>query len=207
MVKELLKSWRTGLLLPLVGALLLVGCKPKTDNTATGQPTLRVDSLRTVLASLNDSVDVTWREMLDSDAQKLRHIDTLLKRIEGTRQYDKALFNRATAIRASLAARRYQRPEDLTSDQITAYDNATDSLITTVLTVYERLPNPNRCPDCESLRGRIQETDEAVLPYRLRYDRHAEAYNRFLNQNRAVLRQGDDAADSLRARTLFRLSE
>jgi len=207
MVKEPLKSWRTGLLLPLVGALLLIGCKPKADNTATEQPTVRVDSLRSVLASLNDSVDVTWREMLDSDAQKLRHVDTLLKRIEGTRQYDKELFNRATTIRASLAARRYQRPEDLTSDQITAYDNATDSLITTVLTVYERLPNPNRCPDCEALRGRIRETDEAVLPYRLRYDRHAEAYNRFLNQNQAALRQGKDAADSLRARTLFRISQ
>ncbi|CAA9227427.1 MAG: hypothetical protein AVDCRST_MAG56-784 [uncultured Cytophagales bacterium] len=207
MVKEPLKSWRTGLLLPLVGALLLAGCKPKADNTATGQPTVRVDSLRSVLASLNDSVDVTWREMLDSDAQKLRHIDTLLKRIEGTGQYDKALFNRATSIRASLAARRYERPEDLTSAQIDAYDAATDSLISTVATVYERLPNPERCPDCEALRGRIQETDEAVLPYRLRYDQHAEAYNRFLNQNRAALRQGEDAADSLRARPLFRLSQ
>jgi hypothetical protein len=207
MVKEPSKSWRLGLLLPLAGVLLLASCKPKADNTATKQPTVRVDSLQRVLASLNDSVDVTWREMLDSDAQKLRHIDTLLKRIEGTGRYDKALFKQATAIRASLAARRYERPEDLTSDQITAYDNATDSLITTVLTVYERLPNPNRCPDCEALRGRIQETDDAVLPYRIRYDRHAEAYNQFLNQNRASLQQGEDTADSLRARPLFQLAQ
>ena len=207
MVKERSKSWRLGLLLPLAGVLLLAGCKPKADNAATEQPVVRVDSLQRVLASLNDSVDVTWREMLDSDAQKLRHIDTLLKRIEGTGQYDKALFNRATAIRASLAARRYQRPEDLTSAQIDAYDNATDSLITTVVTVYERLPNPNRCPDCEALRGRIQTTDEAVLPYRLRYDRHAEAYNRFVNQNRASLQQGEAETDSLRSKPLFRLSQ
>jgi hypothetical protein len=185
----------------------MAGCKPKADNTATEQPTVRVDSLQRVLASLNDSVDVTWREMLDSDAQKLRHIDTLLKRIEGTGQYDKALFNQATAIRASLAARRYQRPDDLTSAQIDAYDNATDSLITTVVTVYERLSNPNRCTDCEALRGRIQDTDEAVLPYRLRYDRHAEAYNRFVNQNRASLQRGEAETDSLRAKPLFRLSQ
>jgi hypothetical protein len=207
MVKERLKSWRPVVLLPLAGLLLLAGCKPKADNTATQTPTVQVDSLRGVLASLNDSLDVTWREMLASDAQKLRHIDTLMRRIEATGPYDKALFGQAAAIRASLAARRYERPEDLTSSQITAYDNATDSLIATVLTVYERLPNPNRCPDCEALRGRIQETDQAVLPYRIRYDRHAEAYNRFVNQNRASLQQGADGADSLRARPLFQLSQ
>jgi hypothetical protein len=207
MVKERSKSWRLGLLLPLAGVLLLAGCKPKADNAATEQPTVRIDSLQRVLTSLNDSVDVTWREMLDSDAQKLRHIDTLLKRIESTGGYDKALFNQATAIRASLAARRYERPEDLTSAQIDAYDNATDSLITTVVAVYEKLPNPNRCPDCEALRGRIQATDEAVLPYRLRYDRHAEAYNRFVNQNRATLQQGEPESDTLRSKPLFRLAQ
>jgi hypothetical protein len=207
MVKERSKSWWSGLLLPLAAVLLVAGCKPKTDNAATEQPVVRVDSLQRVLTSLNDSLNVTWREMLDSDAQKLRHIDTLLKRIEGTGKYDKALFNQAATIRASLAARRYERPEELTSDQITAYDNATDSLITTVTTLYERLPNPNRCPDCEALRGRIQDTDQAVLPYRIRYDQHAEAYNRFVNQNRASLQQGEDPADSLRARPLFRLSQ
>ncbi len=194
-------------MLPLAGVLLLAGCKPKADNTATETPTVRVDSLQRVLTSLNDSLDVTWREMLASDAQKLRHIDTLMRRIGATGSYDKALFGQAAAIRASLAAKRYERPEDLTSTQIDAYDNATDSLIATVLTVYERLPNPNRCPDCEALRARIEETDQAVLPYRLRYDRHAEAYNRFVNQNRASLRQGEDAADSLRARPLFQLSQ
>lgn len=207
MVKERLKSWRRGLLLPLAGVLLLAGCKPKADTTATETPAVRVDSLQRVLTSLNDSLDVTWREMLDSDAQKLRHIDTLLRRIEATGSYDKALFGQATAIRASLAAKRYERPEDLSSAQITAYDNATDSLISTVLTLYERLPNPDRCPNCEALRGRIQETDQAVLPYRIRYDRHAEAYNRFVNQNRASLQQGEAAADSLRARPLFQLSQ
>ncbi|MBD0257777.1 MAG: hypothetical protein ICV83_18850 [Cytophagales bacterium] len=205
MAEELSKSCRTFLFLFTAGLLLLAGCQKKTETT--GQPTVRVDSLHRVLAALNDSVDVTWREMLDSDAQKLRHIDTLMRRIEATGQYDKTLFNQAAAIRASLAARRYERAEDLTSTQITAYDNATDSLISTVLTVYERLPNPNRCPDCEALRGRIQETDQAVLPYRIRYDRHAEAYNRFVDQNRASLRQGEDASDSLRARPLFQLSQ
>jgi hypothetical protein len=159
------------------------------------------------LAALNDSVDVTWREMLDSDAQKLRHLDTLLLRIRQTGQYDKDLFEEATRLRASLAAKRYQRPEELTSAQIDAYDAATDSLIGTVLTVYERLPNPGRCENCEALRSRIQETDEAVLPYRLRYDRHAEAYNRFVNQNQAALREDTQSPDSLRARPLFRLSQ
>ncbi len=205
MAEELTKSCRTFLFLSSACLLLLAGCRHKTETTE--QSTVRIDSLQRVLTTLNDSVDVTWREMLDSDAQKLRHIDTLLLRIRQTGQYDKELFEEATHLRASLAAKRYQRPEELTSAQIDAYDAATDSLISTVVTVYERLPNPGRCQNCEALRSRIQETDEAVLPYRLRYDRHAEAYNQFVNQNQAVLREDTQGTDSLRARPLFRLSQ
>ncbi len=206
MVKESGKISAILFFIPLVILLLTAGCRPKTE-AVTETTAVRVDSLQGVLTTLNDSVDLTWQEMMASDAQKLRHIDTLLQRIRSTGQHDKLLYERLTRLRASLATRQYSRPEDLSSRQIDAYDAATDSLISGVGQLYDHLPRPERCENCASLKDRIHETDEAVLPYRLRYDRHAEAYNSFLNQNQTALRDNDSRTDSLNPKPLFRLAQ
>ena len=206
MVKEPGKISAIFLFIPLISLLVVSGCRQQAE-TSTQTTTVRVDSLQKVLTSLNDSVELTWQEMLASDAQKLRHIDTLIQQVGKAGKCDKPLFERVTQLRASLASRQYTRPENLSSRQIDAYDAATDSLITGVVQLYERLPDPDRCENCASLKSRIQETDEAVLPYRLRYDRHAEAYNLFVNQHQSVLRDSGSQPDSLRSKPLFRLAQ
>ncbi len=189
----------------VVTALLAWACKKKSSNDTVSKA--RLDSLQTVASGLNDSIQVSWQDMLTSDAQKLNLIDSLLVQIRQAEPTNSELLEQVTGLRTSLDEKRYTKPEELSSAQIDSYDAATDSLVNGIKRLYPHLKQPRRCQNCQPLLDRIIELDEKVLPFRLRYDRHAEAYNAFIVQNQTVLKQADAQHTTLKKKPLFRIGD
>ncbi len=159
----------------------------------------RVDGMR-------NQVDKAWTSMIQSDDQKIADINRLLLEISYSDKYDEPQLALLKQRAGSLASTRYQQ-YGMTSDEIDQYDNATTSLIRSVLELADKIPDLDKNDLSAKLRDDILKADEEVVIYRIRYDREAKAFNNYLKEEANMLKKLGEPYSSYKPLPLFELSQ
>jgi hypothetical protein len=185
-------------LLPVLLLILVVACK---EGKKQEKP-VNLDSLQNVLTSLTDSLNASWSNMIASDDQKLRHIQTLVQLLEKLPHTNTYVLDSVRILTTSMPDKRYHTIEEITLEKVDAYDAATDSLMNLVRKAYESA-DKKKCESCEALMNRISEIDGEVVTYRIHYDQQTQAYNTFVQQNQKNMAKANPKYQKLHPKPVF----
>ena len=184
-VSPLLSSLKTAGL----GLILLLGmaasCKRDSTKAVAVSPAAAA-ATKAQLDILRDSVDLKWRNMVESDDQKLAITRLLLRELHGQPGRAEAKLKALEQANARLKARRYDQATMSSSALIDQYDTAQDSLLNALYPVAA----PDGGAPTENARNfieGIQQLDAGVVGFRVQYDDAAKRYNNYLQLHEAEL--------------------
>jgi len=171
-----------------VFAILLICLSVSCKQSRNANRIKDMDSLKNVFQGLTDSVDVSWRAMIKTDDNKIMSIKRLLQEVSYTKTHNTPLLDSLQSMQTALPGKRYTS-ETMISEQIDAYDFATDSLISSLPRLLASVPNIESYPLCTELNQEIQAANEGILVERIHYDKHARAYNQFVKEYAKELKE------------------
>ena len=172
-----------------IALLILTGCAAscKRDGTKTvAANPAAVAAVKAQFDILRDSVDVKWRNMTESDDQKIGVTRLLLRELQNQPGANVAQLQGLERANARLKARRYTQQTMASSALIDQYDTAQDSLLHALYPVAA----PNGGAPTENARNLVeglQQIDGGVVGFRVQYDRAAKQYNEYLRLHQAEL--------------------
>jgi ASC-1-like (ASCH) protein len=210
-----MKNHNFSLLFLLILALSIYACKKPLEEKEVEEVESvdvvlskeQLDSLQFAYMAVNDSLDASWTVMIKDDDEKIADMKRLLKEVSNTRRYDRAKHNSLLKEVEELSMMRYDRNSMADSDKIDVYDSATSVLTNDVIHYAANHPLYKEYPKLEEIINDIQEADNRVIIYRIRYDRSAKDFNRFVRQNQNHILQIDSNTNKWREAALFELSE
>ena len=160
-------------------------CKRDGTKTAAFDPASAA-ATKVQFDVLRDSVDLKWRNMTESDDQKIGITRLLLRELKGQPGIDATQLQSLDRANTHLKIRRYTQQTMASSALIDQYDTAQDSLLKAVYPVAA----PNGNAPTENARNfveGIQQLDAGVVAFRVQYDRAVHQYNDYLKLHRAEL--------------------
>jgi hypothetical protein len=178
--------------------LILTACGRGKTGTS-GKMTFRQEA-----ASLHDSTQLAWNRMTESDDRKIDGIKRILDEISYTANHDEAELMRLQSLQKTLRQKRYSQ-ELMTSEQIDSYDMATDSLIRGTINLVNSTPEMSSHPITGQLLNEIQEEDNNVIVYRIRYDQKAKEFNDFISRNQNKLTKSGQPYNNFKPLPVFEL--
>ena len=188
-----------------LGLVLLLGmaasCKRDSAKTVAVSPAAAAAS-KAQLDILRDSVGLKWRDMVESDDQKLAITRLLLRELRGQPGRAEAQLKGLEQANARLKARRYDQATMSSSALIDQYDTAQDSLLTALYPVAA----PSGGAPTENARNfieGIQQLDAGVVGFRVQYDDAAKRYNNYLQLHEAELQSLGSKYAGLKPLPLF----
>ncbi|MBC6989374.1 hypothetical protein [Hymenobacter sp. BT491] len=192
-------------ILPLALLLLLAGldaCNrtPKAVDPASPQ------AAKVQLDVLRDTVDARWAEMIASDDAKVTATKQVLRELELQPGTDRAQLQQLAHANDRLKRIRYDQQSMAASDKIDAYDSAQDSLLHVLYTVA--LPNNGQPTEgVKTLTQEIQDTDNQVVGFRVRYDQAAKQFNNYLQLHQEEISSLGGKYSKLQPLPLFELKQ
>ena len=185
--------------------VLLLGmaasCKRDGTKTAAVSPAAAA-AAKAQLAILQDSVNQKWRNMMESDDQKLAITRLLLRELHGQPGRAETQLKGLEQANARLKTRRYNQATMGNSALIDQYDTAQDSLLNALYPVAA----PNGGAPNENARNfveGIQQLDAGVVGFRVQYDDAAKRYNNYLQLHQAELQSLGGKDGELKPLPLF----
>ena len=150
------------------------------------------DSLTEVFLMLQDSLHDTWSMMLRDDNDKIKAMKGLIHEMKIGTQYSPEKLEAFEQRIDQLAKIRYTLKTMHNTDVVEEYDFASNSLVTELVAMAESLSSFSYNTTIQKLVEQIRSSDLRVDNYRAEYDSVAVAYNRFLEQNAAYIKEITD---------------
>jgi hypothetical protein len=187
--------------LPLLVLLGSASCR-KTGDSPVADPTSPA-AARAQLTVLRDTVNSRWKQMIDSDNQKLVATTAVLQTLKQLPGTDKAQADQLRQANDQLLTLRYDQQSIAESAKIDAYDNAQVQVLTAVYNLAQ--PQVERNEEVQALTETIRQADNEVVGYRVRYDQAAKSYNLYLQLHGETLKKAGRKYAKLQPLPLFEL--
>ena len=170
--------------LSIVSVMALFSCKNESKEEKAVTKTEN-SVIVSQLNAIEDSCGKAWTMMMDSDDQKIKDIQRLVQELSYIPGHDEHKVDELTKEAKALTSVRYKQ-ETLTSDNIDAYDKATDDLLKAVFDLKRNTKGVEQYVLTEELEASIREADGKVVNYRVLYDTWAKQYNEKLAANEGL---------------------
>lgn len=162
----------------------------------------RADSLTETYLNLKDTMFETWNSMINDDNQKIKAMRNLVHELMVSDPGKREEFEKYQKRIEQLKGLRYTQ-KSMDAQIITEYDFASNSLVAELISLAESQPQFSYNTTLQKLVESIRMAEQRVNNYRVEYDRIASAYNRFLDNNRPMLKEIDP--DTLENKPLFQM--
>ncbi|MDB5235286.1 MAG: hypothetical protein JWR44_2279 [Hymenobacter sp.] len=185
MANTLFSSAKTAAIALLILSGCATSCKRDGAKTAASNPAALAE-VKAQFDVLRDSVDSKWRNMTESDDQKIAVTRLLLNELKNQPGSNPAQLQSLEQANTRLKTRRYNQQTMASSTLIDQYDAAQDSLLHAVYPIAApagQAPSENARNFVEGL----QELDNGVVGFRVLYDRAAKQYNEYLKLHQTEL--------------------
>ena len=163
------------------------------------------DSLRTAYYYLNDSLNFAWSTLKQSDDQKLAYLDQLLKEISKSKLVGTDTLNSLSLMVQELRQITFNSVTMANSQQIRHYDSLTVLISDSLIALTDRYSIEDENPRVLFLTDKIIGENSGVTLYRLRYDHMSRNFNRFIEQNKALMSTLDSTGRPVFKRPMFKL--
>ena len=170
-------------LLTLAGSA--ASCK-RDGSQATVLDPASAAAVKAQFAVLSDSVGMKWRNMTESDDQKIAVTRLLLRELQDQPGANVVQLQNLERANARLKVRRYTQQTMTNSGLIDQYDTAQDSL----LHALYPMAAPTGAAPTENARNFVeglQQLDAGVVGFRVQYDRAAKQYNNYFKLHQSEL--------------------
>lgn len=170
------------------GALLLsMGCNSKKHSDPTRFT--KIDSLTDTYLALQDSMVDTWNLMIKDDNKKISSMKGLIHELEIGGQYAQGELKSYEQRVDQLIRIRYTPKTMWNTDVIEEYDFASSSLVTELIALAESYTAFSYNTTLQKLVEEIRSADLRVENYRADYDAIALKYNKFIEENKELLKE------------------
>ena len=183
---SLLSPAKSALVVLLVVTGSAASCKRDGSKATIAANPASAAAVKVQFDVLRDSVDHKWRNMMESDDQKIGVTRLLLRELQSVPGSNPAQLQALEQANARLKTRRYSQQTMASSALIDQYDTAQDSLLKAVYPVAA----PNNQAPTENARNFVeglQQLDAGVVGFRVEYDRAAKQYNNYLKLHQPEL--------------------
>ncbi|TAH27059.1 MAG: hypothetical protein EAZ07_02160 [Cytophagales bacterium] len=157
--------------------------------------------------NVSDSLTNSWHKMIVADDKKIDDIGRLIDEISYTKKYNLFLLDSVKFLQSKLQNKRYTQLSMENSELINAYDAATDSLIGMVFRLAKTTPSIDQYPTAMQLVQDINNSDNEVVIYRVRYDAWVRIYNDLMKRHSKEIKSKLSGEPKQEKYYLFSLNE
>jgi hypothetical protein len=173
----------------LCGLVLWTSCDSSKNQEHAYTEFSKADSLTEIYLALQDTMVQVWNTMIHDDNRKIRTMRNLVHelRVSGY-EHPEELDTYETRLE-ELAKMRYDQTSISDPEIVSAYDFASNSLVTELVAVAESQTQFTYNSTLQKMVESIRSADLRVMNYRAEYDEIASRFNHFIENNEALLEE------------------
>lgn len=150
----------------------------------------RIDSLRSHLLTIEDSLLYAWNVMLHDDNERIGDLIRLVDELNYALALDSNLTQSLKTELKTIKKSRYYLSK-MTSDQIDIYDSVSFAMSGKIIGITYDFEELTRYPYMEELAQSVHNREAKILRYRVNYDNIAKEHNRFVEEHNNIIQQID----------------
>ena len=142
----------------------------------------------TRMGLIDQNIKIAWNNLEKHDQEKINQIRKLLSLFKNIPEIKPQQTDTLNLLLEDLEKKRLNKAKMAVSENIDAYDLATEKLLSHIKSVLETAPQDKRNAEIDSIWSQIQETEEGDILRRIRYDDYVEEMNQILRNQRDSLK-------------------